>query len=741
MSSGILPLETLKFQVNLNTGFFECSAYTEDDQMRVCSGNHDAAGMSGGNLQYNFGDANQLTVLWQYMINNYEQVCINAFGTYTTQYNTWKTAVMSAVQADRVNFGASITDPNDSHAIVQPYKDCLGNLLVTPECKAKYYAIRDANYWNIPFNIFRTLSCTSRMALASFFDCYINKGRFYPSNMLVNDFEAIDADDTLTADEKEAKKIQFINDRANSEENALIDAKTEEFRPRRDAMRNMGGTYFGLTYDPETQFDMNLEPGSAEKQTGTGIKLGSIDVQNVFLGSAPVSSIYLGADLLGGAAATQYSTTAAPVTQLRTNPGGWAGIGTTTAITINAGAPIWVDCYLPNFMPVKTYYTIDGTEPTTASTLYGVNGSPIILNASCTLKVKSISMFGVWEATKTVTVTVAKAPVTTIFPSGTVRTTIPFNVTFGVDEAGATTYYKLGGSTTVYTYSGAFPVTQNSPGVNSTQIKIIYWSVGATATEAEKTIIYDTSGAIPSQPVLTATAGAGKVDLSWTAATNITSYSVYRSTVAGTLGTWIGSAQFLPISQTTLSDTGLTAGTTYYYTVYAGNYQTHTDSVQKSATPTAAPAANSYRYLKILGYGAAETGQEVTTRTVELEAYVGTTNVALNKTIVSGEAASTGAAPLTTIVNGNKTTVTSGSYPIWWTATPNANVVIDLGSSQALTKLSYYGYSVSGVQRTNRFIIQGSNTNNGTDWVNIWDNSTGQAGLQPILPAGYDKTL
>jgi hypothetical protein len=112
-------------------------------------------------------------------------------------------------------------------------------------------------------------------------------------------------------------------------------------------------------------------------------------------------------------------------------------------------------------------------------------------------------------------------------------------------------------------------------------------------------------------------------------------------------------------------------------------------------------------------------------------------------TILTGQTpsnAGTGGS-LAQIKDGSKTGA-SNTYPLWWTSpTPNGNVVIDLGAQYSLTKLNWYGYSLSGVQRTNRFKVLASNTNNGTDWTPIWDNAAGEAGVQPILPGGYEKTL
>lgn len=72
-------------------------------------------------------------------------------------------------------------------------------------------------------------------------------------------------------------------------------------------------------------------------------------------------------------------------------------------------------------------------------------------------------------------------------------------------------------------------------------------------------------------PTLTATAGTGQVALSWTAATScagpITGYEVYRGTSTATEKPY----QALGASATGFTDTAVTSGTTYYYTVSGVN--------------------------------------------------------------------------------------------------------------------------------------------------------------------------
>jgi hypothetical protein len=74
---------------------------------------------------------------------------------------------------------------------------------------------------------------------------------------------------------------------------------------------------------------------------------------------------------------------------------------------------------------------------------------------------------------------------------------------------------------------------------------------------------------IPASPTgLSATAGASQVALNWTASTGAASYNVYRGTTAGgESATPIATG----VTSTSYTDTGLTNGTTYYYTVVALN--------------------------------------------------------------------------------------------------------------------------------------------------------------------------
>lgn len=402
MSTGVLPWEDMRRQLNLNTGFFETSQYTLDAQMRIIAGNWDGAGMSAGNLQYNFAFGNRLKELWSHMINNYESVVSACFGAYTAEYIEFKDVILTRTQQQQIDWGATVTDPNNGHRIIEPWKTILGDLMVTDENLSKYFSMMDAYYVPNALDLFKQLNCTSRAALASLFDISVNRGRYYPCITIVNEFELIDADEMLTDEQKEAEKIRLINERGNDTTNGI---NVTTWLERRTCMANQGGTYFGDVYEPETQFDINQEPALPEKVGGVGgfVKLGSVGVDKLYLGTSPIDSIFLGANLIGTAEQEPYYTSKVPNTQFRTNPNSYIGFED-SSISLEKGQKLWID--VQNWVACRTYYTTDGTTPTENSARY-YDG--LTFTSSCTLKVLNVSLSGIAEAIRTLTITVTPA--------------------------------------------------------------------------------------------------------------------------------------------------------------------------------------------------------------------------------------------------------------------------------------------------------------------------------------------
>ncbi|MEO7098790.1 MAG: LamG-like jellyroll fold domain-containing protein, partial [Luteolibacter sp.] len=102
---------------------------------------------------------------------------------------------------------------------------------------------------------------------------------------------------------------------------------------------------------------------------------------------------------------------------------------------------------------------------------------------------------------------------------------------------------------------------------------------GSNSTEASATTI-------PAAPatLTAATVSSVRIDLAWSASAGATTYQVKRSATNGGPYTTLATG----LSSTSYSDTGLTAGATWYYVVSASNTGTSTDSTQASATTLAA---------------------------------------------------------------------------------------------------------------------------------------------------------
>ncbi|MGO8672197.1 MAG: beta strand repeat-containing protein, partial [Capsulimonadaceae bacterium] len=113
------------------------------------------------------------------------------------------------------------------------------------------------------------------------------------------------------------------------------------------------------------------------------------------------------------------------------------------------------------------------------------------------------------------------------------------------------------------------------------------WDYGDTDVGAT---IVDEGGPVTSAPTsLTATPASQQVALSWTASPAATSYNVYRGTATeGESATAVATG----ITSTSYTNTGLTNGVTYFYTVAAlDSGGTSAQSNEASATPWPAPVA------------------------------------------------------------------------------------------------------------------------------------------------------
>jgi len=164
--------------------------------------------------------------------------------------------------------------------------------------------------------------------------------------------------------------------------------------------------------------------------------------------------------------------------------------------------------------------------------------------------------------------------------------------------SGASSYYIYWATTPGVTTAGTRITAASSPYIQtglaaSTTYYYIVTAVNAAGQSVASTQVSAATNApvvtIPAAPTgVTATGGANQVSISWSAVTGATSYNIYYATTSGvtkTSGARISNAS-RPYTQT-----GLAAGTTYYYIVTAVNSAGEGGaSAQVSAATNAPPA-------------------------------------------------------------------------------------------------------------------------------------------------------
>jgi autotransporter-associated beta strand protein len=174
-----------------------------------------------------------------------------------------------------------------------------------------------------------------------------------------------------------------------------------------------------------------------------------------------------------------------------------------------------------------------------------------------------------------------------------------------LDLAGAATSDKLAvsggfsatGTTTInlnalggFAGEGTYPLITGASGIDAANFAVGSTPSGyAAVLDASNGTLSVTLVVPPAAPTnLTVTMGDGTAALNWTAASGATSYTVLRSQTSGSGYAPVATG----VTSTTYTDTGLDAGTTYYYKIAADNVagSVPSDSEVGGATIPAAPA-------------------------------------------------------------------------------------------------------------------------------------------------------
>jgi fibronectin type 3 domain-containing protein len=240
-------------------------------------------------------------------------------------------------------------------------------------------------------------------------------------------------------------------------------------------------------------------------------------------------------------------------------------------------------------------------EPTSTSNLW--NGTQISISSTQTLKAAAFDAVGnqspTLAQTYTIDSTAPTAPGNLTLTPGDRKVDLVWDAaTDNSGVVGYNVYRRLTSGAFSSPVNGGTPVTTtsftNSGLTNGTTYVFAVTAVDAAGNESLKSLEDQATpnpAALAAPGLSPATAGDGKVDLSWTPVAGATTYNVYRATTATGTPTKIGSPT--PATGTTFTDSTASNGTTYFYVVRAVNSAgvESTDSNQVSATPKAAPPA------------------------------------------------------------------------------------------------------------------------------------------------------
>lgn len=341
--------------------------------------------------------------------------------------------------------------------------------------------------------------------------------------------------------------------------------------------------------------------------TGTGTRISPVTTPYIHTGLAPATTYYYVVTAVNSAGESAASApvsagtaSAQPLPSVPAAPGGVIASGGTNQVTLSWNTVSSATSYNVYYATTSGVTTATGTRipnATSPAVLTGLAEGTTYYYIVTAVNSTGESAASVQVAATTLTTT--PTPAAPAAPSGV-------SAAGGTNQATITWPAVTGASSYNVYWSTATGVTKTTgtkvAGVTSPYIKTAltagttYYfvvtavnSIGESAASAQ--VAATTAAAPPAVPAapagVTASGGTNQVSITWPAVSGATSYNIYWSTSTGvtTAGTKI-SAVTSPYAQT-----GLAAGTTYYFIVTAVNSAGESAaSAQISATTTAPPA-------------------------------------------------------------------------------------------------------------------------------------------------------
>jgi len=250
----VLPIDELKGKMLDYITYYYETGQVRPECYGVTAGDFDSAGLSTGIIQFNFLSGT-IQPIWSYLINNYSTVCKTAFNNVLTDYNTWVDVVLNRTNQQQQDWGTSITDPNNSHKVVEPWNTYFKQLGMSPE-GVERQLLGCEPYFATALSYKETFNLYSRRGYTLLMDIAVQSGSISTTvqNQILSDFTLLPTD--LTREEEEHQKMIII---ANRRADAVGATYRESYRDRKLAIANGTGTVYGgfVTTEP---YELNLEP-------------------------------------------------------------------------------------------------------------------------------------------------------------------------------------------------------------------------------------------------------------------------------------------------------------------------------------------------------------------------------------------------------------------------------------------------------------------------------------------------
>ena len=259
-------------------------------------------------------------------------------------------------------------------------------------------------------------------------------------------------------------------------------------------------------------------------------------------------------------------------------------------------------------------------------------------------------------------------------------------------------------------------------------------SMGATASDyVQVSVTSAITGSAPSAPTgVTATAGNGQVNISWTSVSDATSYNIYWSTSTGVTKT---SGTKLTGGTSPYTHTGRTNGTTYYYVVTAVNsYGESSESSQVSGIPsttttsdTTAPSSPSVS----INSGATSSTSTSVTLTLSATDNVGVTAYYASETSTTPSASATGWTSVTSTTSYSASVsfaLSSGSATktvYVWFKDAAGNISASSSDSITLGSAPSAPTGVSATAGSSQVSISWSSVSGATSYNIYWSTTSG----------------